>query len=134
MPVSARDLQLQLERAPLRRARREIAEVIQPAFADRDHFRHAPAARAFRASHSAVYSVAWCGCTPAVANSTPGCARASSAALGECSRLAPVTIMLRHAGVACALQHGVAVVVEAVVGEVGADVDEHGPQFTGPAP
>jgi hypothetical protein len=26
------------------------------------------------------------------------------------------------------LQHGVAVVVEAVVGEVGADVDEHGAQ------
>ena len=30
----------------------------------------------------------------------------------------------RHAGIARALQHRVAVVVEAVVGEVGADVDE----------
>src|SRR3546814_3036796 len=43
------------------------------------------------ASHSAVYSLAWCGCTPAVANSSPGCARASASACGECSRLAPVT-------------------------------------------
>jgi len=31
---------------------------------------------------------------------------------------------LHHAGLACACEHGVAVVVEGVVGEVGADVDQ----------
>src|SRR3546814_5133936 len=33
------DLQLHLERAPLRRPWREVAEIVQPEFAHRDHFR-----------------------------------------------------------------------------------------------
>jgi Rad3-related DNA helicase len=82
--------ELALEGAPLRRPRREVAEVVEPALADRHHLR-VRVQRAQLASHSAVYSLAWCGCTPAVANSSPGCARASARAFGECSRLAPVT-------------------------------------------
>lgn len=127
------DLQLHLERTSLRGARRKIAEVIQAAFAHRDHFGQCLQRTHFRVAFGGVFGrmvrmharggeqFAWMRTCEFGGHGGMRAARAGDD-------------HARHARRARALQHGVAVVVEAVVGEVGADVDEHGRQFTGPAP
>ena len=127
------DLQLHLECTPLRRTRREIAEVIQPALTDRHHFGQRLQRAHFRIALGRVLG----GVVRMHAGGGEQFARMRAREFGRHGRMRAARAgddHAAHAGVACALQHGVAVVVEAVVGEVGADVDEHGPQFTGPAP
>ena len=120
------ELQLALECAPLRRTRREIAEVIQPAFADRDHFRMrmqcAQLGVAFVGVFARVVRVHAGGReqeSRMLACQLQGLRRALARSAGDDH--------LRDPGIARALQYRVEVVVETVVAEVGADVDElHG--------
>jgi hypothetical protein len=120
------DLQLHLEGAPLRRARREIAEVIQAAFADRDDLGHCLQRAHLRVALGRVLGRV----VRMHAGGREQFAGMRTRQLGGHRRMRAAGTgddHAGHAGVAGALHHRVAVVVEAVVGEVGADVDElHG--------
>jgi ABC-2 type transport system permease protein len=127
LPVSAPICRLHLERPALRRPRREIAEVVQPAFAHGDDFR-----QGLQCAH---LGIALGGVLGGVVRMHAGggeqLARMGACELGRHGRMRAAGAgddHPRHPRVACALQDRGAIVVEAVVGEVGADVDKHGAQ------
>ncbi len=121
-----RQLQLPFERAALGRARREVAVVVQPAFAHRDHF----PVRVQRAH----LRVAFVGVLDRMMRMHPGGGvQEARVLLRQRQRHRRVLAAgaghhhLHHAGGARALQHRVQVAGEGFVGEVGADVDQlHG--------
>ena len=121
-----RDVELALERPALRRARREIAEVVQPAFADRHHFRPHDQRAHLGIGLGGVFG-------RVVRMHAGGRVQHARVRAREFERLRRALAagagddQLRDTGRACPREHRVAVVVEGFVGEVGADVDEvHG--------
>ena len=124
-------LQLALERLALGRTRRKIAEVVQTAFAHRQHLRVRV--------QGAHLGVAFVGVFQRVVRvHAGGGEQKARMRLGQGQRLGRMLAAgagdhhLHDARIARALQHRVAVRVEAVVGEIGADVDElHAAEFRG---
>ncbi|MNU92144.1 hypothetical protein D3C71_820530 [compost metagenome] len=110
----------------LRRARREITEVVQPALAHRNHFGMGVQRAHLRIAlvgvlHRMVRVHAGGGVQEArvLLRQLQGQRRMLAAGTGDDH--------LHHTGLACAVQHGIAVAVEGVVGQVGADIDQmHG--------
>ncbi|MNI71217.1 hypothetical protein D3C73_1270780 [compost metagenome] len=125
-PVVCSQLQLAFKRAVLRRARREIAEIVQPALAHRHHLGMGMQRAHLRIAligvlHRVVRVHASGGVQEAgvLLRQLQGQRRMLAAGTGDDH--------LHHTGLACAVQHGVAVAVEGVVGQVGADIDQmHG--------
>lgn len=107
----------------LRGARRKIAEVIQPTLAHCHHLRMRLQGAHFRFAfgsefHCVVRMYAGGGVQKSrvLLRQLQGQRRVLAAGAGN--------HQLRHAGIACALQHRIAIAVERVVGEVGADIDQ----------
>lgn len=126
LAVVCGQLQLALERTVLGRARREVTEVVQPALAHRHHFR--------AGMQRAHLGVAFLGVFHCMVRVHAGGGIQEARVLlrqlqGQWRVLAAGTgdDHLHHAGLARALQHGIAVAVEGVVSQVGADIDQvHG--------
>lgn len=123
LAVIGSQLQLAFERLVLRRARREIAEVIQPALTHGHHLRMRLQRPHFRFAFGGAFH-------RMVRVHTGGGVQESGVLLrqlqGQWRMLAASAgdHQLPHAGIACALQHRIAITVERVVGEVGADIDQ----------
>ena len=118
-----RDLQLAFEGLALRRARREVAEIVETALADGDDLRIR--------EQRAHFGVAFLGVFDRVVRMHAGGGVEHTRVLlrqrqrfGRVFAAGAGNDQLRNAGRTCAFQHRVAIPVEAVVGEVGADVDE----------
>ena len=117
--------ELQLESAALLGGRREVPEVVEPAFAGGDHpgiaqeFGQAagvgvPQSRRVMGVHSGSRA------------EHPGIAASEGNRLVRVVERAAGHDQGRDAGGSCPREHGVAVRVEAVVREIGADVDQRG--------
>jgi hypothetical protein len=117
-----RQLQLPLERAQLRLARRQVAVVIQAAFPGGDHF----GLRQQRAQRRQFGDRQLGGVMRMHARGCEQRARVAACEFdrrGAACHAGPGHEHLRDPVVARALDHRVAVAVETIVGQVGADVD-----------
>ena len=84
-------------------ARRVIVVIVEPALADRDGAASTSSRDARRCRARRRTSRASCGCTPAVKQTKPGCARRSPRARAAAASDSPMQTMRRRAGVARAL-------------------------------
>jgi hypothetical protein len=117
------ELELAVERLPLRGARREVAEIIEPALSDRDHLGN-PRKLSERGKTRGIELGGVVRMNSRGSEESPGMLACESQRAHAARECRAGDDHLHDAGRVCPREHGITIAIVAVVSEVDADVDQ----------